>query len=155
MSWSTAATRRKPTTDQRRSVPVTDSLTHRSHTGNRQFDIVTHVAQSVRLGVRSGLSVRKAAFAGPAGDGGSVAASVGLAAGKRLARHSGAWALLRITSAVAWVRCPPDLVRTCAKRSRERRELLTYLAQDHRAAADMGTTRAEAEDWANRPFWRP
>ena len=47
------------------------------------------------------------------------------------------------------------LVRTWLKRHQSRQELLNYIAQDHRAAADMGTTRAEAEDWARRPFWRP
>lgn len=98
----------------------------------------------------------EATIAGPAGGGGSVAASAGLAVGKRLARHSGAWALLRIAFGAARVRCLPDLVRTCAKRSRERRELLTYLAQDHPAAADIGMSRAaDGEAWAHRPFWCP
>ncbi|HYA05652.1 MAG TPA: hypothetical protein VEF90_07145 [Xanthobacteraceae bacterium] len=38
-------------------------------------------------------------------------------------------------------------------RRRHRRELLDYLASDHRAAADIGVTPCEAKLWAERPFW--
>jgi uncharacterized protein YjiS (DUF1127 family) len=40
------------------------------------------------------------------------------------------------------------------KRQRQRRELLDYLAADHRAARDMGIDRSNAREWAERPFWR-
>jgi len=39
-------------------------------------------------------------------------------------------------------------------RRRHRRELLDYLASDHRAAADIGVTPNDARIWAERPFWR-
>jgi uncharacterized protein YjiS (DUF1127 family) len=48
--------------------------------------------------------------------------------------------------AAAWLRA--------CRRQRERRELLDFMATDHRAAADIGMKRYEAVDWANRPFWR-
>ena len=87
---------------------------------------------------------------------GSVAASAGEAAGTRLPRDFGVWALPGIKSvAVQAPRLLLALVQTWWKRHQSRQELLNYIAQDHRAAADMGTTRAEAEDWARRPFWRP
>jgi uncharacterized protein YjiS (DUF1127 family) len=87
---------------------------------------------------------------------GSVAASADEAAVTRLPRDVGVWALPSIKSvAVQAPRLVLALVRTWWKRHQSRQELLDYIAQDHRAAADMGTTRAEAEDWARRPFWRP
>ena len=49
--------------------------------------------------------------------------------------------------AVAWL-------RACRDRRRERRELLSYLGSDHRAAADIGVTRYEAMNWSRQPFWR-
>lgn len=88
---------------------------------------------------------------------GSVTAWAGKTAGTRLPRDFGVWAALTRINSVA-VQAPRlllALVRTWLKRHRRRQELLDYIAQDHRAAADMGTTRAEAEDWARRPFWRP
>jgi len=39
-------------------------------------------------------------------------------------------------------------------RRRHRRELLDYLASDHRAAADLGITAYEARLWSERPFRR-
>jgi uncharacterized protein YjiS (DUF1127 family) len=39
-------------------------------------------------------------------------------------------------------------------RRRHRRELLDYLASDHRAAADIGVTPYEAKFWSEQPFWR-
>ena len=87
---------------------------------------------------------------------GSLAASAGEAAGTRLPRDFGVWALPGIKSvAVQAPRLLLALVWTWWKRHQSRQELLNYIAQDHRAAADMGTTRADAEDWARRPFWRP
>jgi len=47
-----------------------------------------------------------------------------------------------------------ELARTCRRRREQRRELLEYLALDHRAAADIGITGQEARNWAERPFWR-
>jgi uncharacterized protein YjiS (DUF1127 family) len=47
------------------------------------------------------------------------------------------------------------LIRTWAERGRERQQLLDFLANDHRAAADIGSTYPDAEEWAQRPFWRP
>ena len=87
---------------------------------------------------------------------GSVTAWAGKTAGTRLPRDFGVWALPGINSgAVQAPRLLLALVRTWLKRHQSRQELLDYIAQDHRAAADMGTTRADAEDWARRPFWRP
>jgi uncharacterized protein YjiS (DUF1127 family) len=39
-------------------------------------------------------------------------------------------------------------------RQRQRRELLDFLATDHRAASDLGINRGEAREWVDRPFWR-
>jgi len=47
-----------------------------------------------------------------------------------------------------------DTVRIWRKRQHDRRQLLNYLAMDHRAANDIGTDRSNARDWAERPFWR-
>lgn len=47
-----------------------------------------------------------------------------------------------------------DVVRTWRRRQRERRELLYYLATDHRAAMDLGTDLASAREWADRSFWQ-
>lgn len=44
---------------------------------------------------------------------------------------------------------------TWSKRRRKRLELLNYIAQDPRAAGDMGTNRSAADYWAQQPFWRP
>jgi uncharacterized protein YjiS (DUF1127 family) len=44
--------------------------------------------------------------------------------------------------------------RIWLKRHRDRRELLNYLAADHRAAKDLGIVQSDAEDWAQRPFWQ-
>lgn len=40
------------------------------------------------------------------------------------------------------------------RRQRERQELIKYFATDHRAPNDLGVDRANAHDWADRPFWR-
>jgi len=48
----------------------------------------------------------------------------------------------------------PELVGAWRERSRQRRELLDFMAGDHRAASDIGR-RYEARKWADRPFWRP
>jgi uncharacterized protein YjiS (DUF1127 family) len=47
-----------------------------------------------------------------------------------------------------------DTARIRLKRQRDRRELLDYLAMDHRAAKDIGIDRSNAREWAQRPFWR-
>jgi uncharacterized protein YjiS (DUF1127 family) len=121
----------------------------------RQFEIVTHVAQLVVLRMRGGISMQKVAL-GWAGTGRSVTASAGEAAGTRLPRDFGVWAFPGINSAAVQApRLLLALMRTWLKRHQSRQELLNYIAQDHRAAADMGSTRAKAEDWARRPFWRP
>ena len=87
---------------------------------------------------------------------GTVTAWAGKAAGTRLPRDFGVGAFPGINSvAVQAPRLLLALVRTWLKRHQSRQELLDYIAQDHRAAADMGTTRAEAQDWARRPFWLP
>lgn len=54
---------------------------------------------------------------------------------------------LFLAAAVKWV-------VACRRRQRERRELLDFMAGDHRAAADMGITAYDARSWAERPFWR-
>jgi len=48
-----------------------------------------------------------------------------------------------------------ELVRAWRERNRQRRELLDFMAGDHRAASDIGMTPYEARKWADRPFWRP
>jgi uncharacterized protein YjiS (DUF1127 family) len=45
-------------------------------------------------------------------------------------------------------------VGTWRGRSAQRRQLLDYMASDHRAAADIGIAGYEARNWALRPFWR-
>ena len=114
----------------------------------RQFEIVMHDSQLLHLRMRGGISMRKAGL-GRAGTEGSVTASAGEVPGTRL------WPPGINSVAVQAPRLLLALVRTWLKRHQSRQELLNYIAQDHRAAADMGTTRAEAEDWARRPFWRP
>jgi uncharacterized protein YjiS (DUF1127 family) len=46
------------------------------------------------------------------------------------------------------------LLRTWIERWRSRRELLDYMATEHRATRDLSISRAEAETWAMKPFWR-
>jgi uncharacterized protein YjiS (DUF1127 family) len=46
------------------------------------------------------------------------------------------------------------VVGTWRSRYRQRKELLNFLATDHRAAADIGITRYDATQWLDRPFWR-
>lgn len=48
-----------------------------------------------------------------------------------------------------------SVIRTWAKRHRDRQELLNLLKQDHRIARDMGTTEQELRAWAEKPFWLP
>ena len=48
-----------------------------------------------------------------------------------------------------------SVIRTWAKRHRDRQELLNLLDQDHRIARDMGTTEQELRAWAEKPFWLP
>lgn len=47
-----------------------------------------------------------------------------------------------------------DAFGTWRRRQRDRRELLDYLATDHRAANDLCIDRSDAREWAQRPFWR-
>jgi hypothetical protein len=47
------------------------------------------------------------------------------------------------------------VIRIWAKRHRDRQDILNLLAQDHRAAADMGTTSENLKTWAQKPFWLP
>ena len=48
-----------------------------------------------------------------------------------------------------------DVLRISRNRQQQRRELLEYIANDHRAASDMGITSYEARKWSEQPFWRP
>ena len=48
-----------------------------------------------------------------------------------------------------------NVIRIWLKRHRDRQDALNYLAQDHRAAADMGTTPGDLKTWAQKPFWLP
>jgi uncharacterized protein YjiS (DUF1127 family) len=48
----------------------------------------------------------------------------------------------------------PDRFWDWIERWRARRELLEYMATEHRAASDLGTTENEAKTWATKPFWR-
>jgi uncharacterized protein YjiS (DUF1127 family) len=43
-------------------------------------------------------------------------------------------------------------IGTWRRRRRQRRELFEFLASDHRAAADIGITRYDAEHWFDWPF---
>jgi uncharacterized protein YjiS (DUF1127 family) len=68
-------------------------------------------------------------------------------------RRSFSWRRLTRTA----VRIFPALFRIVAtwrSRRRQRRELFEFLASDHRAAADIGITRYEGEDWFDRPLRR-
>jgi uncharacterized protein YjiS (DUF1127 family) len=47
-----------------------------------------------------------------------------------------------------------DVPRNWLRRERERQELLDYLADDFRAAKDIGIDRSDAREWAHRPFWQ-
>jgi uncharacterized protein YjiS (DUF1127 family) len=47
-----------------------------------------------------------------------------------------------------------ETVTIWLQRRQERRELLDYLAMDHRAGTDIGIDRSCAQEWAERPFWR-
>ena len=47
-----------------------------------------------------------------------------------------------------------DTVRVWRGRHRDREELLKYFGTDHRAPNDLGIDRANAHEWADRPFWR-
>jgi len=70
-----------------------------------------------------------------------------------IGRRSLSWRPLTRTA----VRIFPALFRivdSWRSRRRQRRELSKFLASDHRAAADIGITRYEAEHWFNRPFRR-
>ena len=49
----------------------------------------------------------------------------------------------------------PAALWTYRNRQRQRRELLEYIAGDHRAASDLGITTYEARKWSEQPFWRP
>jgi uncharacterized protein YjiS (DUF1127 family) len=55
----------------------------------------------------------------------------------------------------AYVHAAVDTVRTWPTRRRQRQELLDYMAIDHRIAADIGLSKSDALDWAERPFWHP
>ena len=44
------------------------------------------------------------------------------------------------------------IISTWRSRRRQRRELFEFLASDHRAAADIGITRYDAEHWFDWPF---
>lgn len=48
-----------------------------------------------------------------------------------------------------------SIIRIWAVRDRDRQELLNLLDQDHRTAADMGSTTYDLKTWAQKPFWRP
>jgi uncharacterized protein YjiS (DUF1127 family) len=49
---------------------------------------------------------------------------------------------------------PLSSARSGLARRRQRLELLDYMANDHRAAADIGITGYEARHWSERPIWR-
>ena len=47
-----------------------------------------------------------------------------------------------------------EIVRVWLERRRQRQELMQYMADDHRAVADLRVSLNDARDWASRPFWR-
>jgi uncharacterized protein YjiS (DUF1127 family) len=46
-------------------------------------------------------------------------------------------------------------IRMWMTRHRDRQALLNVLDEDHRIAADLGTTKEELRTWAQKPFWSP
>jgi uncharacterized protein YjiS (DUF1127 family) len=54
----------------------------------------------------------------------------------------------------AFLRRAIDTMWIWRRRQRERKELLKYLAMDHRVGNDIGMDRNCARAWAERPFWR-
>ncbi|MFY9827735.1 MAG: hypothetical protein WAK69_03800 [Rhodoplanes sp.] len=133
---------------------------------SQALDIKTEVALRIRRAVRSGRLVgaiwyelyrldRDAVIGVPVAEVAETDALVdrALVKERRERDHGGSTLGWRVqASAIGRRAC--DLVRTWAKRADKRRELIDYVAQDHRAAADMGTTGADAKFWAQRPFWR-
>jgi uncharacterized protein YjiS (DUF1127 family) len=47
-----------------------------------------------------------------------------------------------------------ELVDVWMARRRLRRQLLDYMATDHRAPSDLRMTEGDAAAWAMKPFWR-
>jgi uncharacterized protein YjiS (DUF1127 family) len=66
-------------------------------------------------------------------------------------RHSFSWCPLT-RGAVRIFRALFRIVGTWRSRRRQRRELFEFLASDHRAAADIGITRYDAEQSFDWPF---
>ncbi len=66
-------------------------------------------------------------------------------------RRSFSWRRLRRT-AVRIFAAMFRIVATWRSRRRQRRELFEFLASDHRAAADIGITRYDAEQSFDWPF---
>jgi len=46
-------------------------------------------------------------------------------------------------------------IRVWMTRQRDRQALLNVLDEDHRIAADLGTTEEKLRAWAQKPFWSP
>jgi uncharacterized protein YjiS (DUF1127 family) len=46
-------------------------------------------------------------------------------------------------------------IRMWMTRHRDRQALLNVLDEDHRIAADLGTTEEKLRTWAQKPFWSP
>ena len=65
-----------------------------------------------------------------------------------------AFAGSRAFSWLAFCKTVVDVPRIWLRRERERQELLDYLADDYRAAKDIGIDRSNAREWADRPFWQ-
>jgi hypothetical protein len=72
----------------------------------------------------------------------SVAAPAGMRVGRRAIRRCLVCAHLR------------ELAADWMARRRLRRELLAFIATDHRAASDMRLADEDAVAWATKPFWR-
>lgn len=90
------------------------------------------------------------------GDNGPTASAGELVgAGAVRASRPSSWAKTSALVAAAFLRRAGSLLQAWAARRRDRRELLDYIAQDHRAAADMKKTQQELESWARKPFWIP
>jgi uncharacterized protein YjiS (DUF1127 family) len=65
-----------------------------------------------------------------------------------------AFAESRSLSSRAFLQRAIHTMRIWRSRQRDRDELLSYLAMDHRAGSDIGMDRTCAREWAERPFWR-
>ena len=95
------------------------------------FRVVRPAVAAGALSVRY-RAIRPASSEMPAATAGGLVVAVAKRAPRPLS-----WARASAIRAVAFLRRAWNLVQVWAERRRQRRELLDYLAQDHRAVADL------------------